>query len=353
MSIRGVDVLIAVLLMAIGTVQLVADPPDHLQLAAVLTLAMTMPLLARRWWPLSVVILVAAAVATYALAVDPTPPFVGFVALIVVSYTLTAELRLPLAAAGLAIVAACMVITSAVVPTSATDWIYPLVYLGGAATIGRLVRLRASRQNTEDVLRVRTAVTEERLHISRELHDIVAHGLGVMVVHAEAADALMDTDPAQARESLRRVQETGRESIGELGLLLGLLRSGEPDEPLPQPLLAQVPALVEQVEGAQVDMRGELSTLPMGVQLAIYRVLQEALTNVAKHSTSTDVVVRVVRDGLQVVAEVVDTGPRRHGSGGAGHGLVGMRERAHLYGGSLSAEPHEQGFRVRLEVPVP
>ncbi len=91
----------------------------------------------------------------------------------------------------------------------------------------------------------------------------------------------------------------------------------------------------------------------MGVQLAIYRVLQEALTNVAKHSTSTDVMVRVEHDGSRVVADVVDTGPRRHGSSGAGHGLVGMRERAHLYGGTVSAEPHGDGFRVRLEVPVP
>lgn len=354
MTIKGSDVLIAGILIALGFIQLVAAPPEPAQLGALLTLAMTMPLLARRSWPVAVVAVVTLSATAYALTIAPTPPFAGFLALILMSFTLTLECELRRAFFGLAIVAACVAVTTAAQPSVPFDWLYPLVYLGGAAAIGRIVRLRSFRQSDENAHRLQSAVAAERGHIARELHDVVAHGLGVMVLHAEVADELMDSDPNAAHESLGRVQDTGREAIGELKLLLGLLRSADDSaEHSPQPLLAQLPALISQVDGARFEMSGDVSRLPTGLQLAVYRVVQEALTNVVKHSLSKDVSVRVDYDEKRVLAEVVDSGPRRLGSAGPGHGLVGMRERARLYGGTVDAAQDRSGFRVRLVVPTP
>jgi signal transduction histidine kinase len=201
-------------------------------------------------------------------------------------------------------------------------------------------------------------VVEERGRIARELHDVVAHGLGVMVLHAEAADELLGSDPEAAGRSLRQVQRSGREAIGELTLLLGLLRETDPREGRePQPMLAQLPDLVREFEssGREVALTvdGDMGAVPAGIQLTVYRVVQEALTNAAKHSLAGHVEVAVAAGERQVVATVADDGPVRMGATGARHGLVGMRERAALYGGTLDASPAGSGFKVRLAVPLP
>ena len=357
MLIRQLDVLIATVLVAVGFVQLVSDPGGHVQLAALLTLAMTMPLLARRLWTLRVTIAVAGAVAAYCVVVDPTPPFAGFLALLVLSYTLMREGGRWIWVGYVAIVAA-VAVTGVMQPTAALDWLYPLVYLGGAAVVGTFVRRRSGQQDLETTSQIRQAVGEERTRIARELHDVVAHGLGVMVLHAEAADEVLDRQPETARASLARIQETGRESIGELKLLLGLLRSSdEPDQRSPQPGLAQLPALIAELDSTSCDIdfstSGDLANLPTGIQLTIYRVVQEALTNTLRHSQAKSVDITVVRDTEGVEVSIRDVGPARTGSSGAGHGLLGMRERAHLYGGSLEAGPVGEGFCVNWAVPLP
>ena len=359
MAIKQVDVLIAGTLVALGFVQLVSDPPAHPEVAALLTLAMTMPVLVRQSWPLPVTVVLAVAAATYGVAIDPVPPFAGFISLLVVmSYTVSRHCRPAAAAAGFAAIAAALAITSILQPVVAWfEWVYPLVYGGGAAAAGLVVRRRTGRHVVDTETRVRAAVSDERGRIARELHDVVAHGLGVMVMQAEAADEVLDSDPGAARRSLGKVQETGREAIGELTLLLGLLRADDTaNGHEPQPMLAELPSLVRQFEdsGREVElaMRGDLSALPTGVQLTIYRVVQEALTNVAKHSLTDRVQVHVTADGGQTEVVVADDGPPRVGSIGAGQGLIGMRERAGLYGGTLEAGPQGDGFRIRLEVPV-
>jgi signal transduction histidine kinase len=358
MSIKQVDVLVAGTLIALGFVQLVSAPPDHPQIAALLTLGMTMSLLARRTWPLPVVVVSGAAATAYAFTVEPTPPFAGFLALIVMAYTVGRFSGTLATGAGLVCIAAAVVGTSVTQPTAPFEWIYPIVYLFGAFAVGRFVRARFGRLAMEANTRVRDAVVEERGRIARELHDVVAHGLGVMVLHAEAADELLGSDPEAAGRSLRQVQRSGREAIGELTLLLGLLRETDPREGRePQPMLAQLPDLVREFEssGREVALTvdGDMGAVPAGIQLTVYRVVQEALTNAAKHSLAGHVEVAVAAGERQVVATVADDGPVRMGATGARHGLVGMRERAALYGGTLDASPAGSGFKVRLAVPLP
>lgn len=358
MSIKQVDVLVMGALVALGFVQLVSAPPEHPELAALLTLGMTMPLLARRSWPLPVVIVSAAAATAYAFAIEPTPPFAGFLALIVLAYTVGRFCGALATAAGAVCIAMTVVATSVSQSTALFELIYPLAYFSGAFAVGRFVRARSRRHAAETSTRVRGAVVEERARIARELHDVVAHGLGVMVLHAEAAEELLGSDPEASRRSLRQVQQSGREAIGELTLLLGLLRETDPREGHePQPMLAQLPDLVHQFEsgGREValSVEGDMGALPAGIQLTVYRVVQEALTNAAKHSLAGHVEVAVAASDRHVVAEVSDGGPARSGAEGARRGLVGMRERAALYGGSLEASPAGSGFTVRLAVPLP
>ena len=204
------------------------------------------------------------------------------------------------------------------------------------------------------------AVIEERARIARELHDTVAHGITVMVVQAGAAEQLLDNDPDKAHQPLETVRRTGQESLAEMRRLLHLLRtSNDDDGRTPPPSLERLPQLVDQLReaGLPVDLRveGDPVPLPPGVDLCVYRVVQEALTNSLRHAgpSPTTAVVRYERDAIQV--SVTDTGPAPVGSPspGGGHGLVGMRERVLLYGGTVYAEPAaDGGFVVRARIPV-
>jgi signal transduction histidine kinase len=358
MPIKQTDVLVTGMLVALGFVQLVSAPPPHPQAAALLTLCMTMPLLVRRSWTVPVALVSGAGATAYSIGIEPTPPFAGFLALMVMAYTIGRFSGVVSTVVGLGGIAAAVIATSLTQPTEPFEWIYPIVYFLGCFAVGRFVRTRSRRLVVETDSRVRGAVADERGRIARELHDVVAHGLGVMVLHAEAAEELLTSDPESARRSLRQVQRSGREAIGELTLLLGLLRKSDPGEGHePQPMLAQLPDLVRDFEhsgrNVALTVAGDVEALPTGIQLTVYRVVQEALTNVAKHSLSGQVDVQVTVNGAEVVAVVADAGPSRMGAEGAGHGLIGMRERAALYGGSVDAARSGAGFRVRLAVPLP
>ena len=206
--------------------------------------------------------------------------------------------------------------------------------------------------------RTMTAVLEERTRIARELHDIVAHSMSVMVVQAGAAEQVVDDDPARAREALRQIRRTGTGALGEMRRLVGVLR--DPDESgllAPQPGLAGLEALVEDARAVglpiTLDVSGEPRELPAGLDLAAYRIVQEALTNVRRHApsaTAVSVDVHFGDDDLRI--EVVDDGPGA-GSTDGGHGLIGMRERVQLYGGRLRAAAlPERGFRVSADLPL-
>ncbi|MFF2327160.1 MULTISPECIES: sensor histidine kinase [unclassified Streptomyces] len=201
------------------------------------------------------------------------------------------------------------------------------------------------------------AVAAERGRISREMHDVVAHGLSLIVIQAQGADAALDNRPADTRSALHTIVKTGRDSLADMRRVLAALGEVE-DTWHPQPGLAQLPGLLARVRqtGTTVRLRvdGTPSTLPSAVDLSSYRIVQEALTNVMKHAgagASADVVIRY--SDAEVCIEVGDDGHSPNGNDGGGNGLRGMDSRVKLLGGRLSAGPRSDGgFVVRAHLPV-
>ncbi|GIG58713.1 two-component sensor histidine kinase [Longispora fulva] len=218
---------------------------------------------------------------------------------------------------------------------------------------------RAETLEREQAHLARIAVGEERNRIARELHDIVAHSLAVMIVQADGARYVMDANPEKAREAMRTIGDTGRESLEEMRRLVGVLREA-PDEDRNVVVLNQVETLVERSEaaGLLIEMThvGQPRGLPQALELTAYRIVQEALTNTLKHAgagTRVTLTFEWLPHTLNIA--IVDDGggqvPRPVGSGG--HGLVGMRERAMLYGGELIAKPRlVGGFEVFATLPL-
>ncbi|GGK98153.1 hypothetical protein Ppa06_66590 [Planomonospora parontospora subsp. parontospora] len=210
-------------------------------------------------------------------------------------------------------------------------------------------------------LLAREAVTEERVRIARELHDVVAHSVSVMVMQAGAARLMLDPGQAAQREALTVVEETGREAVEELRRMVGLLRTGPDGEGLaPQPGLARLDDLVEQVRAAGLEValsvEGVPSPLPTGLDLSAYRIVQEALANTLRHAGPTRSEVTVAYRPRMLCLDIVDEGPRdgrAPAPAGTGHGLIGMRERVALFHGRLSAGPlPEGGYGVRVSLPL-
>jgi signal transduction histidine kinase len=217
---------------------------------------------------------------------------------------------------------------------------------------------RVQLAERERDLAAREAVVAERARIARELHDVVAHSVSVMVVQAQAGPRLL-AEPERVREAFRSIETTGREALVELRRLLGVLRGGDEHAATsPQPGLASLEALLGQVReaGLRVDLRveGEPVALPAGVDLSAYRIVQEALTNTLKHAGRAEAEVIVRYDAAAVELEILDNGVGPHTRvNGSGHGLVGMRERVALYGGVLEAgRRNGHGFVVRARLPL-
>jgi signal transduction histidine kinase len=206
--------------------------------------------------------------------------------------------------------------------------------------------------------RARLAVLDERNRIAREMHDVVAHSVSLMVVQAGGARRMLDTDREASREALLAVEDVGRAALAELRRVLGLLRGT--DEPLalrPQPGTAQLASLVAGTRGAglEVDLavEGEPRPVQAGVDLAVYRVVQEALTNAVKHAQARHASVRLDWQPDALHVDVVDDGRGPLVPAQGGHGLVGMRERLAAYGGALEAGPRTGGgFAVRARIPL-
>jgi len=204
------------------------------------------------------------------------------------------------------------------------------------------------------------AVAEERRRIARELHDVVAHHVSVMGVLATGSRRMLKRDPAAADEALATIEETGRTALREMRRLLTVLRAdAEPaGELAPQPGLAGVEGLVEQIREAGLPallkVEGMPGPLDPGVALTVYRIVQEALTNALKHAGAAAVEVRLLFGMQELVVEVSDTGRGPQlGTGGIGHGLLGMRERVMLYGGTLRTGPRPGGgYRVYAKIPL-
>ncbi|MER6717824.1 sensor histidine kinase [Streptomyces halstedii] len=227
---------------------------------------------------------------------------------------------------------------------------------------------RAARLEREREAQSKVAVAAERARIARELHDVVAHNVSVMVVQADGAAYVMETSPDQARQALETISGTGRQALAEMRRLLGVLRTGdapESGEYVPQPDVEQIEELVGKVRetGLAVDFRieGTPRPLPSGVELTAYRIVQEALTNTRKHGgPDAGASVRLVYfdDGLGLLVEDDGRGASHElyedgGADGAGHGMIGMRERVGMVGGTLDAGPRPGGgFRISALLPL-
>ncbi|MFJ2891245.1 sensor histidine kinase [Streptomyces sp. R08] len=227
---------------------------------------------------------------------------------------------------------------------------------------------RAARLEKEREAQAKVAVAAERARIARELHDVVAHNVSVMVVQADGAAYVLDSAPDQAKKALETISSTGRQALAEMRRLLGVLRTGEHKEAgeyVPQPDVEQIDDLVEQcrTSGLPVDFKveGTPRPLPSGVELTAYRIVQEALTNTRKHGgPNTGASVRLVYfdDGLGLLVEDDGKGAPHElyeegGADGQGHGLIGMRERVGMVGGTLDAGPRPGGgFRISALLPL-
>jgi signal transduction histidine kinase len=201
------------------------------------------------------------------------------------------------------------------------------------------------------------AVADERLRIAQELHDVVAHSMGVIAVQAGVGAHVIDSDPAEAKKSLDAISETSRATLTEIRRMLGVLREDSGAEYEPAPDLAELPRLVESVRaaGLDVDVRveGREGDVPPGVSFTAYRIVQEALTNVLKHAGPARATVLVGYEPGVVRLEITDDGRGVNGRAtNGGHGLVGMRERVAVYGGALEAAPRAGGgFAIRATLP--
>lgn len=201
------------------------------------------------------------------------------------------------------------------------------------------------------------AAAEERARIARELHDILGHSVSVMVVQAGAAAQVVDTDPVAARRALEAIRSTGTDALADVRRVVALLREADHESLAPQPGIARIPELIEQAraDGLVVDYRSDdTSDLTAGRQLAVYRVVQEALTNVRRHARAASASVVIDRTADRIDITVTDDGPLAAESPEhpAGHGLLGMRERVAIYGGTLEAGPAPSGWRVHATLPT-
>jgi signal transduction histidine kinase len=327
----------------------------------------TVPLIWRRRFPVSVfgVVMVSAS-----LALDKAP-YGGLLAIMVAAYSagVYGRNRLISLSAMLAAAAAVEIFFQGGGLPPIPNWTAPFivlipVWLGGNVIGTWKERAdtsseRADRIEREQELTTRAALAEERARIARELHDVLAHNVSVMVVQAGAARKVLDSSPTGAREAMLAVEATGREAMKELRGLLGVLGDSDEEAALsPQPGLGQVESLVRRVgeAGLPVTLRveGEVRPLQSGADLAAYRIVQEALTNALKYSglACTEVVLEYRETDLKV--QVLDDGlaPPPASEAGPGRGLAGMRERIAAYGGALESGPRlDHGYAVRCWLP--
>ena len=343
---------------------------------AVFLLLITVPLAWRRRAPTVVFALVLASVGLQISLIDDArsaqPPFQHWIALLIVFYSLGAhaERRRAIVAGalgGVAIVGGDLV---ELISGSASleDTLPAWFMLGAAYGVGfalrgqriqsTLLAHRAERLEREREQKARLAVAEERVRIARELHDVVAHAVTVIVVQAQAGQRVLEGEQASARDALGSIETTGRQALVEMRRLLGILRAEDRELALaPRPSLANLDALAERIReaGLPVDLHveGEAKPLPPGVDLSAYRIVQEALTNTLKHAgpASAQVVIRYRPEEVEL--EISDDGRGLVDGRNGGHGLVGMRERAALVGGVVeSGTVGGRGYTIRARLPA-
>jgi signal transduction histidine kinase len=365
------DRVLAGLLALGGTVEVLATD-DLRSVAAVLgVLAVSATMLLRRVRPLAAPALWLAGVVFLSVTGSaPDRMTTPFLTLWILPYAIGNRLPLRPALLGLALMWAGLAVSVLQIETRVWgDLFFPGAFASTFWFAGRVVRSRSRLTAELHEVTVQAgearegeaarAVAEERRRIAREMHDVVAHSVSMMVVQAGGARRILDRDPARAVAAAELIERTGREALVEMRTLLGVLHAGEHAERAPQPTLHELDALVERTRLAGVPVSlsvdGEKRELPAGLDLAAYRVVQEALTNVIKHGggAPTEVHVHYRADAVEV--RVADQGDGAHNVrlSGSGQGLVGMRERVRMYGGELRAgRQRGGGFEVHVRLPL-
>jgi signal transduction histidine kinase len=363
------DGLVALFAALVEMARLASAPGDPATLSFILALVSGAALAGRRYAPLPVLgFALATACAIVALGDYPS----GFSALVAL-YTIAATRERRVSLAALAPTVAVVVLVSLTLPESdgpgpesavpntlAAVGVWGLgAYMQTRRRYLRELEARAGQLEREREQLAQIAVMAERASIARELHDIVAHSVTVMLLGVRGAREHLRTAPDVAEDTLARVETTGERSVAELRRILAVLREPQRDaESRPQPSLGDLEALVEEhrASGLPIELTicGRARPLPDGVELSIYRIVQEALTNVVKHSRANQVTVRLAYEDTGINVDVTDDGaPVAAGPAPFGHGLVGMRERVALLGGTLEAAPRAgRGFRVAVWLPV-
>jgi signal transduction histidine kinase len=375
------DGILAAVVIAVSLTELATSDdtmtPGEQRMATALLVAEGAVLVARRVHPVVVWLVSGCLVSAYGLGPYPDPAL-HFGALIAVYSVASHTSRRTAAVAGVITLAAVVAVLLVDGDADLADWAVNVLTLATAWLLGDLMRTqrayttevasRAALRELQQAEEAERAVLDERARISRELHDVTAHHISVMAIQAEAGQALLPGSPDEAAQVFGRIADTARLALGDLRRLLGVLAAqddagddaGADGVRAPQPGLGRLDDLVEQVRqaGLAVDLRveGEATALPAAVDVSAYRIVQEALTNVLRHAGSARAGVVVRYGSGAVVVQVTDDGER--GSSAAptdptGRGLVGMRERASLLGGSLEAGPRQGGgFQVLATLPV-
>jgi len=344
--------------------------PDGWSIA--LILLMTLPIAYRRIAPDFVMITTGAAtVAYYLLGYPDTLAAIGT---LIALYSVAAHGNRKIAVQ--ALIGTAIGLSVSVLVTDVGDFTLQIlvsnyVIYGTAWVIGDNIRTRraythelearAERLERERETQSREAVIDERRRIAREMHDVVAHSVSVMVVQAGAARRILDSKPSQARDALSSIETTGRQALTEMRRLTGVLRRGEHADKTPQPGLSYLEKLIEQTREAglpvEVTVQGQPYELPQGADLSAFRIVQEALTNSLKHAGPSHATVCITYSSTKLELRVTDDGrgaaERLSNGAMGGHGLVGMRERVAMFGGELKTGPLPGGgYEVKATLPL-
>jgi signal transduction histidine kinase len=364
------DSLLAAALLAIGLYETFTTSLEGSEPLRVFAIALvTLPVAVRRRFTFAAVLVSASGLVLEAATMDAMNSLAELLAGLILTYSLARYVRLERAMLAVPALVAGVGAHRLASPngSGAADLLFDIAVVSGAWALGYAARARelrnvelerhATRLEADRARAADEAAAAERLRIAGELHDIVAHALGVVAVQAGAAEQVLDTDAERARATLGEIRATVREAVVEMRRLLGVLRAGEAERLTPQPSLAQLDELVERVRGTGLDVElvveGPARPLPPGVELSAYRIVQEGLTNVVRHAGASRaaVAVRYGQDAVDV--EVRDDGRGPSPNGHAGHGLVGVRERVALHGGRLDAGPLSTGgYGLRATLPL-
>jgi signal transduction histidine kinase len=365
-----IDILVAGLFLLAAELEAALEPVSVSRwLDGLIVLGFTVPLAWRRVAPLTVVAIASVTVVAYGQVETAGNHETLIFALALANFTAGYELPRRRAVWAPVIVLAAAVFAVLALRQDGGDLAVVAVLYIGPWAFGQLLRSRGHRvdeleAHAERLVREREqreaeAVEAERARIARELHDVISHSISVIAVQSQAIRRRLSPEQAREAYDLAQVETTARQAMAEMRRLLGVLRSDGERAPLaPHPGLAQLPRLADQVRaaGLAVDLRmnGDVPPLPPGVDLVAYRIVQEALTNALKHAHAREVIVDVGYRDRVLALSVSDDGDGAAAHMNGGHGLVGMRERVALYGGTLQLDSGsgESGFRVHATLPV-